>query len=118
MVDIVKHTTDGGGQRIKWMKNLLRERILEGFDPHSDSVMQKSRQTDHSVLSRKVGDKIKKMEVWMRQKRYSESTIKTYLSFVKGFFAANPDRPQQSEDDNALYAFEWEGHQRHNKPAG
>lgn len=49
------------------------------------------RSIPNTVISDNVIQKITEMEIWMRQKRYSESTIKTYLSFVKQFFAFRSD---------------------------
>ncbi|WP_236972911.1 site-specific integrase [Membranihabitans marinus] len=48
------------------------------------------------------------MEVWMVQKRYSASRIKTYLSFVRQFFAVRPDlhRNMIRVEDKNQYNFE------------
>jgi integrase/recombinase XerD len=37
-----------------------------------------------------IVDKIDAVEVWMKQKRYQQSTISTYLSFIKSFFSFHP----------------------------
>src|SRR5690606_39937782 len=47
---------------------------------------------NHDNLPIETGNKILKMERWMKQKRYSENTIGTYLSFVRQFFKKYPDR--------------------------
>ena len=67
------------------------EKILD--EKHSNKISKKknSEPSVNSERSEQVKEKIREMEVWMRQKRYSESTINTYLSFIKQFFAVNSD---------------------------
>jgi len=46
-------------------------------------------------LSKPVSISIDRLSKWMQQKRYSKSTIDTYLSFVRQFFAATGVEPKQ-----------------------
>ena len=42
------------------------------------------------ILSEEVIRSIRKLKIWMEQKRYSYNTIKTYISFVTSFFSSQP----------------------------
>jgi len=46
-------------------------------------------------FSKPVADSIANLSQWMKQKRYSNSTISTYLSFVRQFFAKTRLQPNQ-----------------------
>jgi len=48
-----------------------------------------------SNLSKSVTDSITNLSRWMQQKRYSKSTISTYLSFVRQFFSIAGLHPDQ-----------------------
>ncbi len=48
-----------------------------------------------SNLSKSVTDSITNLSRWMQQKRYSNSTISTYLSFVRQFFALTGVQPDE-----------------------
>lgn len=44
----------------------------------------------YEKFTSEIEEKISEMERWMKQKRYSENTINTYLSFVRQFFGKHP----------------------------
>src|SRR5690606_33134327 len=60
--------------------------------PDQKKEIGRPRAGNHDNLPIETGNKILKMERWMKQKRYSENTIGTYLSFVRQFFKKYPDR--------------------------
>ncbi|WP_236976742.1 tyrosine-type recombinase/integrase [Membranihabitans maritimus] len=69
----------------------LQHQLLKGQYTTKNNGNQHENPAVESSISAKVSDKIRRMEVWMRQKRYSENTINAYLSFVRQFFATRPD---------------------------
>lgn len=90
-------------------KESLQDQLLEKPFPQKTRGKQNRRPFVRSGISHKVSDKIRMMEVWMRQKRYSESTIKTYLSFVRQFFAVRPELSWNGvkTEDITKYNFEY-----------
>jgi len=52
------------------------------------------------IFSKSVLDSIANLSQWMKQKRYSDSTIATYLSFVRQFFGATGLQPSQINKQN------------------
>ncbi len=50
---------------------------------------------EYNKLSATVRQSIIQLEQWMKQKRYSQSTVATYLSFVRQFFAKTRLTPEQ-----------------------
>ena len=54
-----------------------------------EPINAQSNQPKPPQISSEVSGKIHEMERWMRQKRYSESTVATYTSLVRKFFREN-----------------------------
>ncbi len=52
--------------------------------------VKSSKELKHVPLSHEVKTQIQVVKQWMQQKRYSANTIKTYISFIHGFFADHP----------------------------
>lgn len=90
-------------------KEELRQNLLCEKTREKSEIKESERSTPGSVISDNVMEKIREMEVWMRQKRYSESTVKTYLSFVNQFFAVRPDLSWNAvkSEDITRYNFEY-----------
>jgi len=62
--------------------------------PFNNKAATRAHASDPSSLplSQEVLDRIGDVEHWMRQKRYQETTIDTYLSFIKKYFSTLPDK--------------------------
>lgn len=97
-VKLIEYRRWHGGQK-KWsipdtLKNrqFLNEHGLV-FSIHKTAVSPQPKRTKKTtqkkidLLPEAVVEKITEMRRWMEQQRYSYSTIKTYLSFVRKFFA-------------------------------
>src|SRR5690554_3062275 len=68
-----------------------RERLLDELT-NSDEENKKSDKNNKvyslNLIPSEVMAKIVEMRNWMQQKRYSSSTVETYISFVKQFFSS------------------------------
>ena len=66
-----------------------------GFVHHSGEIERPVRikarkaETIKLKIPQETLNKIEEMRKWMKQRRYSESTINTYITFIKTFFANN-----------------------------
>ena len=56
----------------------------------NDTTIRSLKSKATNRISSEVLEKIDIVRCWMEQKRYAPSTIKTYIGFIKQFFAAHP----------------------------
>ena len=75
----------------KLNKTELRKKLSGKSFTKEENRKTISKTAEKPGIADLVREKIGEMELWMRQKRYSPNTIKTYVSFVRQFFAARPD---------------------------
>ena len=87
LTSLLKLKALGNVKGIEEIEKVLSARTMEqGKSPRSDRESVDLPPLDPGVLSG-----IEEMRRWMEQKRYSTSTVKTYVSFMRQFFAAYPE---------------------------
>lgn len=67
----------------------VKRAISGGESNDKELIVAQSKPQKSSQISSIVSGKIHEMERWMRQMRYSESTVATYTSLVRKFFQEN-----------------------------
>jgi len=86
-----KQTLNELGLAFNERKN--REVFINKLDKRGDQEIKPGSRKEYS---KKIGvetlEKIEEFQQWMEQKRYSNSSIKTYISFLKLFFADYPGK--------------------------
>ncbi len=73
---------------------------------NSEKMKQRApkKPTKH-VINEKTREKINEVRTWMEQKRYSESTIRTYVSFLRQFFSKHSDVPWDGLNRDIVSAY-------------
>ena len=100
-VDLYKCSKEVGGQYSRtyqgwwWPTSemdgvLLRNKLFEKCTLW-EAAKEGQETTADVGISNQVKDKVREMEIWMRQKRYGESSVKTYTDFVRQLFSTRTD---------------------------